>query len=72
MIHYMYLAYPVTLTKMVLIIRILRNKIQVVSFRENLNDREGKTNSKPVDKYYFTWTTKCARGYPRYTIYANI
>ena len=26
--------------------------------KENLINREGQTDNKPVDKYQFTWTTK--------------
>ena len=26
--------------------------------RENSNGKEGKTDSSPVDKYYFSWTKK--------------
>ena len=31
--------------------------------RENLNSREGQTESKPIDKYNFTLTTKGVRFY---------
>ena len=33
-------------------------------YRENLNKIEGQTDSSPVDKYNFTWTTKGVRCYP--------
>ena len=29
--------------------------------RENLDNREGQTDSRPVEKYIFTWTTKGVR-----------
>ena len=34
--------------------------------RENLANREGQTDRKHSDKYYFTWTTKGVRCYHRY------
>ena len=33
--------------------------------RENLDDGEGQTDSTPVDKFYFTLTTKAFRCYPK-------
>ena len=33
------------------------------TIRENLDDKEGQTDSTPVDKYQFTWTTKGVRCY---------
>ena len=34
--------------------------------RENLNNREGQTESKPVDRCYFTRTEKGVRCFPNY------
>ena len=35
--------------------------------RELLNI-EGQTESTPVDKYIFTWTTKGVRSYPKFQL----
>ena len=34
--------------------------------RENLYNREGQTDSTPVDEYHFTWTTKGVRCNPKF------
>ena len=35
-------------------------------FSENLDNREGQTDSTAVDKSYFTWTEKGVRCYPNF------
>ena len=37
-----------------------------VPHRQNLNNREEQTDSTPVDKYHFSWTTKGVRCYPKF------
>ena len=36
--------------------------------RDNLNSREGQTDSTPVDKYNFPWTTKGVRDYHKFRL----
>ena len=44
------------------------NQIYCNLVRENLNNREGQTDSTSVDKYYYTWTTKGVRNYPKFKL----
>ena len=37
--------------------------------RENLDNREGQTDCRPVDKYHFTWTTKGVRCYLKFRLW---
>ena len=43
-------------------------KVVLGGYKESLNDREGQTDSAPVDNYHFTWIMKDVRGYPQYQI----
>ena len=40
-----------------------------ITARENLYNREGPTDSTPVGKYDYTWTTKGLRYYPQFQFY---
>ena len=44
-------------------------KVVLGGFEEKLDTREGQTDSTPVDKYYFAWTTKGFRCYPKFQLY---
>ena len=39
-----------------------------VKRRENLNKREGQTDSTTIEKYYLTWTIKGVQCYPKFLI----